>query len=119
MKKFLLLVIVILALFTVDHPVIKEPREALLGEGVSLLSEQSKVARSTSAKIARTKIMQYFELDDTELEYLNEALGTDDKLKSFHLRYCKEKDLNLYFYGDKLNEICRIASEAIFEGKSL
>lgn len=119
MKKFLLLVVAILALFTIDHPAIKEPREALLGEGVSLLSEQSKVARSTSAKIARTQIAQKLELDETELEYLNDALGTDDKLKAFHLRYCKENDLNLYFYGNKLNVICKIAGESIFEGKSL
>ena len=119
MKKFLLLVVLVLAFFTIDHPVIKEHREAILGEGVNLLNEQSKVARSTAAKIARTHITQKIELDETELEYLNDALSTDDKLKAFHLRYCKENDLNLYFYGNKLNEICRIAGESIFEGKSL
>ena len=119
MKKFLLLVVIVLAFFTIDDPVIKEYREFNLDEGVNLLGEQSKVARSTAAKIARTKITQKIKLDETELKYLNDALGTDDKLQAFHIRYCKGNDLNLYFYGYKLNEICRIADESIFEGKSL
>ena len=119
MKKFLFLAIIVLAFFTIDHPEINKYRDAILGEGRNLLSDQSKVARSTAAKMARSMIMNKFELDETELEYLNDALSSDKKLQEFHLRYCKENDLNLYFYGNKLTEICRITKEAIFQGKTL
>ena len=56
MKKFLILVLIILALFTIDHPLIKEPRERLLGEGVSLISDASKVNRSPAANMAKNNI---------------------------------------------------------------
>jgi len=45
MKKFIILVLIILALFTIDHPLIKEPRERLLGDGVNVLSDFSQVNR--------------------------------------------------------------------------
>lgn len=119
MKKFLFFVVILLALFTVDHPTIKEPRDAVLNHGIAILSDQSKVQRSPAAKIARTLITQELSLNQSELDYLNDALGTDDKLRAFHLRYCQEHDLNLYFYGDKLNVICRIAGESLTEGLTL
>ena len=119
MKKFLFLAIIVLAFFTIDHPEINKYRDALVGEGHNLLNDQTIVTRSTAAKLARSVITERLELDETELEYLDEILSSDDKLQAFHLRYCKENDLNLYFYGNKLTEICRIAKEAIFQGKTL
>ena len=71
MKKFLILVLIILALFTIDHPLIKEPRERLLGEGVSLISDASKVNRSPAANMAKNNIKSQLNLSNSELEYID------------------------------------------------
>ena len=115
MKKFLILVLIILALFTIDHPLIKEPRERLLGDGVSLLSDASKINRSPAANMAKTNIKSQLNLSNSELEYIEETFTTDDKLQVFHLHYCREKDINLYFYGERLNRVCSIVSNALEE----
>ena len=60
MKKFIILVVVILAFFTIDHPLIKEPRERLLGEGIGFLSDASKVNRSPAANMAKNRIKSDF-----------------------------------------------------------
>lgn len=119
MKKFLFLVIVILGLFTIDHPSIKEPREALLSQGITILSESSKVKKSPAAKRAREAVIRTVVLSAEEQTYVNDAFATDDKLKAFHLRYCKENDMNLYLYGLKLSQVCIIASDALKRDKDL
>lgn len=119
MKKFILLAIIVVALFTVDHPMIKEPREKLLGQGVEALSETSKVRRSTAARIARAKVVKALEMTEAEHNYITEALATDEKVRVFHLKYCKENDINLYFYGPDLIKICDITAQAMQEAKGL
>ena len=115
MKKFLVLVVVILALFTIDHPMIKEPREKLLGEGVGLLSSASNVNRGPAASMAKNRIKSELTLSETELEYLEETMQTDEQLQLFHTRYCRSKDLNLYFYEDRLNTVCDIVATSLAE----
>ncbi|MCQ8880134.1 hypothetical protein NQT69_19245 [Pseudoalteromonas shioyasakiensis] len=115
MKKFLFLVIVVLALFTIDHPMIKEPREKLLGEGVGILSSASNVNRGPAANMAKNRIKSALSLSESELEYLEETMQTDEQLQLFHTRYCRSKDLNLYFYEDRLNTVCKIAAESLAE----
>ncbi|AQP99912.1 MULTISPECIES: hypothetical protein [Pseudoalteromonas] len=113
MKKFIILVIVILAFFTIDHPLIKEPREKLLGEGVSLLGESTKVNRNPAASMAKSNISAQLGLSESEHEYVEKTFTTDDSVRLFHLRYCRERDLNLYFYDDRLNTVCKIVSESL------
>ena len=93
MKKFLILVLIVLALFTIDHPLIKEPRERLLGDGISLLSDASKVNRSPAANLAKSNIKTQLNLSNSELEYVEDTFTTDEKLQVFHLHYCREKIL--------------------------
>ena len=114
MKKFLILVLILLALFTIDHPLIKEPRDRLLGEGVGMISDVSNVNSSPVANMTKNKIKSQLNLSNSELEYIEETFTTDDKLQVFHLRYCREKDINLYFYGERLNRVCSIISYAVF-----
>ena len=118
-KKFLILVIVVLGLFAIDHPMIKEPREALLNQGVDILSESSKVQRSPAAKQARDIISRTLSLSAEEQSYVDAALATDDKLRAFHLRYCKESDMNLYLYGPTLMQVCDITTEALRQTKGM
>lgn len=115
MKKFLILVLIILALFTIDHPLIKEPREKLLGDGIGFLSNASKVNRSPAANMAKNNIKSQLNLSASELEYVEETFITDEKLQVFHLRYCREKDINIYFYGERLESVCSIVSSALKE----
>jgi hypothetical protein len=112
-KKFIILVIVILAFFTIDHPLIKEPREKLLGEGVSLLGASTKVNRNPAASMAKSNISAQLGLSESEHEYVEKTFTTDDSVRLFHLRYCRERDLNLYFYDDRLNTVCKIVSESL------
>ena len=115
MKKFIILVLIILALFTIDHPLIKEPRERLLGDGVNVLSDFSQVNRSSAANMAKNTIKSQLNLSSSEREYVEEAFLNDDKLQIFHLHYCREKDINLYFYGERLERVCNIVSDALEE----
>ena len=108
-----ILVVVILAFFTIDHPLIKEPRERLLGEGIGFLSDASKVNRSPAANMAKNRISSQLKLSESEGEYVEKTFTTDDSVQLFHLRYCRERDLNLYFYDDRLNTVCKIVTEAL------
>ncbi|WP_024609500.1 hypothetical protein [Pseudoalteromonas sp. TB64] len=113
MKKFIILVIVILALFTIDHPLIKEPREKLLGEGIGFLSDSTKMNRGPAANMAKNLISSQLKLSESESEYIEKTFTTNDSVQLFHLRYCRERDLNLYFYDDRLNTVCKIVSESL------
>ena len=107
--------LIVLALFTIDHPLIKEPRERLLGDGISLLSDASKVNRSPASNLAKSNIKTQLNLSNSELEYVEDTFTTDEKLQVFHLHYCREKDINLYFYGERLNRVCSIVANALEE----
>ena len=113
MKKFIILIIVILAFFTIDHPLVKEPREKLLGQGIGFLSDASKVNRSPAANLAKNRISNELTLSSSEKEYVEKTFTTDDAVQLFNLRYCRERDLNLYFYAERLNKVCKIVSESL------
>ena len=113
MKKFIILVVLILAFFTIDHPLIKEPREKLLGESISFLSDATKINRSPAANTTKSNLSKQLQLSVSESEYVEKTFTTDDSVQLFHLRYCRERDLNLYFYGDRLNTVCKIVTEAL------
>ncbi|WP_372761642.1 hypothetical protein [Pseudoalteromonas sp.] len=118
MKKFIILIIVVLAFFTIDHPLVKEPRERLLGEGVSFISEASKVNRGPVAQMTKNNISAQLSLSESEREYVEKTFTTDDSVQLFHLRYCRERDLNLYFYADRLNTVCKIAAESLAQKRA-
>ena len=118
MKKFIILVIVILAFFTIDHPLVKEPREKLLGQSIGFLSEASKINRSPTANIAKNRISTQLKLSESEREYVEKTFTTDDAVQLFHLRYCRERDLNLYFYAERLNKVCKIVSDVLEEKRA-
>ncbi|WP_404342215.1 hypothetical protein [Pseudoalteromonas mariniglutinosa] len=115
MKKFLVLVVVVLALFTVDHPMIKEPRDRLLGNGVGMISDAAKVNRSPAANMAKNNIKSQLQLSESEQQYIEDSFVSDEQLQIFHVRYCREKDINLYFYGERLNKVCSIVINALEE----
>lgn len=109
--------IVILAFFTIDHPLIKEPREKLLGEGIGFISNASKINKSPAANMAKNRISNELTLSESEHEYINKTFTTNDSVRLFHLRYCRERDINLYFYAKRLNTVCKIVSETLDENR--
>lgn len=113
MKKFIILVIVILALFTIEHPLIKEPREQLLGEGIGFLSTATKLNRFPAASMTKNQINDQLTLSRTEKEYVEKTFTTDESIQLFHLRYCRQGDLNLYFYGERLATVCDVISQSL------
>ncbi|WP_213611141.1 hypothetical protein [Pseudoalteromonas sp.] len=113
MKKFFILVIVILAFFTVDHPLVKEPRKRLLGEGVGFLSSKTKVDRFPVATKTRNNINKQLALSKSEQDYVAKTFTTDESVKVFELRYCRQGDLNLYFYEEQLTTVCHIIKESL------
>ncbi|CCQ12766.1 putative orphan protein [Pseudoalteromonas luteoviolacea B = ATCC 29581] len=117
MKKFLLLMVIVLVFFTVDHPMIKEHRDTLLGEGMSVLGETSQLQHSMAAKVARSEIERQLSLSESEHEYIQEALLTNKKLDEFYIRYCEREELNLYFYEDRLAVICDIVQSSLQDKK--
>ena len=113
MKKFFILVVVILAFFTIDHPLVKEPRERLLGDGIGFLSSKTKVDRFPVATMTRNKINKQLALSRSEQDYVEKTFINDESVKLFELRYCRQRDLNLYFYEERLTTVCRIIKESI------
>lgn len=56
MKKFFILVFIVLVLFMIDYFLIKEFRECLLGDGISLFFDVSKVNWSLVVNLVKSNI---------------------------------------------------------------
>ncbi|MBS3797237.1 hypothetical protein [Pseudoalteromonas sp. BDTF-M6] len=108
MKKLLLLVVILLALLSVDHPLIKNPRDKILGKVVSDLSDSTQVQREVRAKHALTEIRSQLNLDKEQDAHLAENFRTVRSMHRWEQLYCKDRNLNQYFYGDDLLQSCTI-----------
>ncbi|MBD1582351.1 hypothetical protein [Pseudoalteromonas sp. S16_S37] len=113
MKKFLIFVLLIVALFTTDIEMIKQPRQQFLEKSIAMLSESTKVQRPSAATRARTRIDQQIQLTDKQAAHLDEELATDLAMKKFFQQYCVEREMSLYFFTDKLENICDIIENAM------
>lgn len=110
MKKLLLLIVVVLALFTIDHPIIKNPRDKLFGQTMSGLADAGKVNSNNRAKAVIEKLSTVMTLTSKEQQYVNSELSTNKKVQKFEQVYCKKKEINPVFYGEKLRQVCRLIS---------
>ncbi|BBN80251.1 hypothetical protein PA25_02360 [Pseudoalteromonas sp. A25] len=113
MKKFLIFALLIVALFTTDIEMIKQPRQQLLETSIAILSESTKVQRPSAATRARTSIEQQIPLTDKQAAHLDEELANDFVMKKFYQQYCVEREMSLYFFTDKLENICDILERAM------
>ncbi|WP_105253607.1 hypothetical protein [Pseudoalteromonas sp. T1lg75] len=108
MKKLLLLVVILLALLSVDHPLIKNPRDKILGTVVSDLSDSTQVQREVKAKHALTEIRSQLNLNKEQDAHLAESFKTVRSMHNWEKQYCKNRELNQFFYGDDLLQSCTI-----------
>ncbi|MFY8273784.1 hypothetical protein AAEU32_06625 [Pseudoalteromonas sp. SSDWG2] len=108
MKKLLLFVIVLFALMSIDHPVIKEPRDKLLGTVMTDLSESSQVKHEVKAKKALASIRDAISLNSEQDIHITQNLRTNANMFRWEKQYCINKELNEFFYGDDLLQICQI-----------
>ncbi|WP_158678080.1 hypothetical protein [Pseudoalteromonas sp. T1lg23B] len=113
MKKFLIFVLVIVALCTTDIELIKQPREQLIKDLISMLSKSTKVQRPSAASLARADIDAQLTLSEEQAEHLNEELADDTAMRNFFKQYCLEREMSLYFFTDKLENICDIVESAM------
>ncbi|CAH9067543.1 hypothetical protein PSECIP111951_03824 [Pseudoalteromonas holothuriae] len=113
MKKFLIFVLLVLSLFTTDIEVIKQPREQFLAQSIDFLSESTKVQRPSAATRARTRIDQQIELTEKQATHLDEQLSSEIALRKFFQQYCVEREMSLFFFTDKLENICDIIERSI------
>jgi len=113
MKNFLLLVVLILAFFSIDHKIIKEPREELFGTITHFLSGSIKTTKDSAAKSASERIKSKLELTSTQSTYIDTHTKTNQKMKAFNTRFCIKNDLNLYFQGNDLRQICQIIEQQV------
>ncbi|MEM0515102.1 hypothetical protein WCN91_06625 [Pseudoalteromonas sp. YIC-827] len=108
MKKLLLLVVILLALLSVDHPLIKNPRDKILGSVVSDLSDSTQVQREVKAKHALTEVRSQLKLNKDQDTHLADSFKTVRGMHWWEQKYCKNRELNQYFYGDDLLQTCTI-----------
>ncbi|MGB0985646.1 MAG: hypothetical protein ACPGVL_00415 [Pseudoalteromonas spongiae] len=111
MKNYFLFVLVILILASVDHPSIAKPRQELYDKIMGVLSDSSKVKTDQEAARSLERAKEKLRLSQTAEDYLTKQLATNQKMSSFKTRYCVQKELNSYFYGDDLRQICKIIAE--------
>jgi hypothetical protein len=112
MKKFLLLLAVVVALFTTNLEMVKQPRDSLINDVIAVLSESTKVQRPSLARVALLSIEQQVELTPEQQAHLHAELANDLALRQFYQQYCKEREMSLYFFTDKLETICDLIERA-------
>ena len=113
MKNFFLLVIVILAFFSIDHKIIKEPREELFDFISDFLSGSIKTTKDSAAKKANERIKNKLQLTSAQSTYIDTHTKTNKKLIAFNTRFCVNNDLNLYFQGNALRQVCQIIEQQV------
>jgi hypothetical protein len=111
MKNYFLFVLILLILVSVDHPSIAKPRQELFDKIMGVLSDSSKVKTDQEARRSLERIKEKLRLSQTAEDYLDKQFATNPKMGSFNTRYCRNKELNSYFYGDDLRQICKIIRE--------
>lgn len=111
MKNYFLFILVILILASVDHPTIAKPRQELFDKVMRILSDSSKIKTDQEAASSLARAKEKLRLSQTAEDYLSKQLATNQKMDAFNTRYCRNKELNSYFYGDDLRQICKIISE--------
>ena len=111
MKNYFLLVLLILILASVDHPSIAKPRQELYNKFMTFLGDSSKVKEDQVAHRALTRVKDRIYLSQTADDYLTSQLSTNNQMNSFYQRFCVKNELNSYFYGDDLRQVCKIIKE--------
>ncbi len=111
MKKFLLIAALVMLFFSLDHPLVNEPREALFGSVLNKVGGLGKTSKDTLAKRTLARIESEMTLNDSEADYLRGSLSTNDGLATFNTRYCVNGDLNLYFYSQRLKQVCKLVAK--------
>lgn len=113
MKNFFLLVILVLAFFSIDHKIIKEPREEFFGFITNFLNGSMKTTKDSAAKTANDRIKHKLQLTSAQSTYVNTHTKTNTKLRAFNTRFCVNNDLNLYFQGNDLRQVCQIIEQQV------
>ncbi|ATC96064.1 hypothetical protein [Pseudoalteromonas tunicata] len=113
MKNFFIFVVIILALLSIDHESIKKPRDELFAMFSDKMSESTQLQKDKLAKKVNAEIKAKLKLKEKERIHLDENTQTDEKVRAFHKRYCTDRDLNQFFYGDKLRQVCLIMTTEI------
>lgn len=111
MKNYLLFVLLILILASVDHPTIAEPRAQLYDKLMSFLGDSTKVQTNRKAERVLERVKKRLRMSEQQESYIQRQLASDDKMASFNSRYCKQNELNSFLYGDELRQVCRIIHE--------
>lgn len=111
MKNYFLFILVFLILVSVDHPTIAKPRQEFYDKVMGILSDSSKVKTNQKAARSLKRIKEKLRLSKTAEDYLSKQLITNHKMNSFKKRYCVDNELNTFFYGDDLRQICKIIDE--------
>ena len=113
MKNFFLLVILVLAFFSIDHKIIKEPREEFFGFITDFLNGSMKTTKDSAAKTANDRIKHKLQLTSAQSTYVDTHTKTSTKLRAFNTRFCVNNDLNLYFQGNDLRQVCQIIEQQV------
>ena len=108
MKKLLVIIFLVLAFFTIDHPIVKGPRDKLFNQTMSDLSAASKVNKEVKAKRALEQIRQQVRLTEKQDQHLASALNTVNGMYAWERKYCLNRELNEYLFGDALRQSCSV-----------
>ncbi|MEO2267784.1 hypothetical protein V1358_10760 [Pseudoalteromonas sp. YIC-656] len=111
MKKLLLFVIVVYALLSIDHPIIKEPRDKIFNTVMSNLSDSSKVNTEVKATRALKAIKESMSFTDEQLKHLEANFQSVREMYRWEAKYCKTPALNEYFFGDDLRQVCDLLAK--------
>lgn len=116
MKNFLILVIVILALLSIDHPSIAKPRAELFGKISNFLGDSTVIKKDQLSKNVVADIKQDERLSNEVQKYLVGMFTHNDGVKRFNTTYCVNGEFNEKLYSDDTRIVCDIIERHMITG---
>ena len=108
--KFLIFVLLVISLLTVDHPQVNKVRE-MLATQIGVLVEGEYSRGHTAKKVYDELAGKFDSFKPREEEYVKEITESSAILYDFHTEYCKQKIFNEKISAYNLRVVCRTVGD--------
>jgi len=104
--KYVVLLILILTLLTVDLPLVQQLRNQLITL-VGLAAEQEYGDDETASKIRQLVTSHFNQFSDKEEAYIKPAISSSRQLKAFYQSYCIKPQFNPRLSSQNVTLVCK------------
>ena len=104
--KYVVLLILILTLLTVDLPLVQQLRNQLITL-VGLAAEREYGDDETASKIRQLVTSHFNQFSDKEEAYIKPAISSSRQLKTFYQSYCIKPQFNQRLSSQNVTLVCK------------